>query len=241
VENNNAGVKMNSIMKKGSFNINDDQGNSYEIIILDKRKFEELKSKHEITYSNEIHEKFGFESYETKDGKIIAVESGNYALYPNKDLLITVLKRYQTPRSEELLFNKNPYGQTFPEHTEDLIRKFLDKYQIDNTSDSESLLEKIDKVIIQNRNQDFFDRYYLTFIAIVGECIRKVKPSKWEMYLTKDKITWQPYLRLDNRALFFIQYIQDDFFDFSLNKPLTTAYNDILGILNAEIDVQKAK
>lgn len=220
------------------FSIKNEDGSSYEVIIISDTEFKELINNKHIIFNEDLFELFGYKTFSTLDSKVIIEESGNYAIYPSRDLLIRQLEKIKGPYSRELLFEKNPFGNEFPSHAKSLIREFASKFHLQAVG-GKTLLTSIDSVVTRNRNSEFFEKYYLLFIAIIGENIIEEKGGKWEMYLGNDKTTWSPYIKFKSKDLHFIHYIREDFFNLKLDNPLLNSYEDIISVIETNIEESK--
>jgi len=69
----------------------------------------------------EIYEQYNLVTYQLSDSRIVVAQSGNYAIYPDKALLLYTISKIGMSTSKELLSDKNPYGDRFPEHVNSLV------------------------------------------------------------------------------------------------------------------------
>jgi len=217
------------------FLVENGDGSSFEVIMMSNTEFNALVSSKQVVFNEDLFREFGYKTFTTVDSRIIIEESGNYAMYPSKQLLVRQLEKIRGPYSRELLYDKNPFGQEFPNHVNEMIRVFASDHHLDATP-GKSLLTSIDSIANQNRNSTFFEEHYLLFIAIIGECIIAEKGGKWMMYLCDDKVTWSPFIQIKDRDLHFIHYIQEDFFNQDVENPLLNSYDDIIAIITANIE-----
>lgn len=231
--------KKESIMKKKPFKIKGADGNFYEVFPISKEQFDSLTNSQSEGFVKEIYEQYNLVTYQLSDSRIVVAQSGNYAIYPDKALLLYTISKIGMSTSKELLSDKNPYGDRFPEHVNSLVLDFKHRFGISDNLDGKALIMEVDKVIRKNRNQDFFDNYFLCLIAVVGEYFVTHEKAIWVMELASDNTTWQPYLKLPNRNLYFIHYVLKDFYDSSIDFPLSNTCDGMLDILRADIKVTK--
>jgi hypothetical protein len=226
--------KQSAMIDEKAFTITDSLGNSYKAFRLSFEEFNEYK-KEGLGSLDSLHELYGMTCYETKNGQVIVEKSGKYALYPSVSVLEDIVRKSNSPRREDLLFNKNPFGNSFPDHSNELVKKTLDDFRIDSTLGRSEILSKLDSIVINNRNESFFENHYLGLIAIVGNLIIQEYKAEWNMVLASDKVTWHPYLMLRNHKVYFIHYIMEDFFNSKQHKPITEVYETVAAIIRTNI------
>lgn len=228
-------IKM--IDKENYFTITGEDGSSYQVQRILSAEFEELLNGEKLVFNDGLFKSFGYRTFSMQDGRIIIEESGNYAIYPTKELLVKQLEKARGPLVREILYKKNPYGEKFPQYTRELINAFVVKYELRGNNNL-SLLREVDSLIERHRNDDFFNENFLVFISLIGESLIEEKGGRWEMYLGRDGITWTPYLMFTTRKLDFIHYIREDFFNNELDDPMLNSYSDIKAIIESNIQEQ---
>jgi len=65
---------------------------------------------------------------------------------------------------------------------------------------------------------EFKRRYFINLIALVGEVYISAGKAKWEMKISGDSVTWNPYLIIKKQEVNFFVYLYEDVFLVSANK-----------------------
>ncbi len=141
---------------------------------------------------------------------------------------------------EEILANRNPYGQTLPEHADSIIKDLFTKLQLDVELElNYDLLKKIDSLILEKNNfTEFVDTNFLALITLVGETANRTLSTNWYMELSDDNQTWNPLLIYNGQFISYHIYLFEDYF---LTKTyfdygtLSMAYDNIRDIININL------
>lgn len=118
---------------------------------------------------------------------------------------------------EEIMKNKNPYEEKFPEISRQLTENFLLTFGLSLNIDTNELLIQLDNNIektISDKKPFFFENF-LNIIALIGELLKaKYSESTWEMILSDiDNETWSPYLLYKGYRLHIFTYLMEDIDD----------------------------
>ena len=74
-------------------------------------------------------------------------------------------------------------------------------------------MEQIDKRISKLPDADAFNEdHMINYVALIGEIIIKNYGAKWDMQLSGDGSTWNPYLRVNDQQLQFFTFLYEDIF-----------------------------
>ena len=214
-----------------SFKVQDTKGNEHEILKLTEEEFKKHIEKG-IKRDDEFYNQYKVDLYEAASDSIIVKQGGDVLLYPSKNLVIDLLESSKNKSSSKpILYNRNPYGKDFPEHVDGLVKKMLTDLEIPSDEIiNEQLLKNLDKKIVEKRNTDFFNKYYLSFIAFVGELVIQKHSGNWKMVLANEGVTWSPCININGVDIFFADYILIDVYNLQLKKPLEESYESVLGI-----------
>lgn len=147
---------------------------------------------------------------------MIVNEEDYYTLYHSIDDLDKVLNdANNSSNGTEVLFNRNPYGGDFPNHTGELISKLSTSLNINDTSGILDMgyLKKVDEKINLTINpKEFYEQNFINIIALIGTVVIQKYGAKWDMKLADDKHTWNPNLKVKNESLEFFTYLYEDVF-----------------------------
>lgn len=219
-----------------SFFITDSNNVRHEIFKISPEQFEQFKMENKLTFCDSVYNQHGLNAFKLIDGKVIVQESSKYALYPSLDVLLGVLKGYTGPYKREILYGKNPYGEDFPKKVNGLIQKMFDDFNINTENfNKEDILNALDSIIVRNRNKDFLDKNFLSFIALIGKYNIEEFGGKWKMVLANDKETWNPSLEINTQKVYFANYIIEDFLDSNVNNPATEVFETVRDIIRMNI------
>jgi hypothetical protein len=158
--------------------------------------------------------RFGVEVYKLKNEEVIADDNGYYMLFNNTDDLEKVLMdANNTSQGTEILSNKNPFGKDFPNHTKALIQELSDTLGVKYVQPDEQLIKELDYKLGKLPDApEFKRRHLLNFIAVIGEVLLRKYKTEWQMVLSADAKTWNPYLRSANRPIEFFTYLYEDIY-----------------------------
>lgn len=219
-----------------SFFITDSNNIKYEIVQVSKNEFKKYKVDNKLIFCNDIFDHYGVTAYKIDDAKVIVEESGRYALYPSMNILLNVLKNYKGSYKRSILFDKNPYGKNFPDMVGTIVTQLFDDLDIDpDVLNREDVLIKLDNAILKNRNELFFEKYFLGFIALIGKYSLQEFKGRWQMVLSDDKVTWNPFIEINNQKVYFADYIREDFFNLKERKPFTEAFETVRHIIRINV------
>lgn len=155
---------------------------------------------------------FGVEVYQLNNDEAIANDGGYYMLFDNtNDVEKVLVDAHQSSHGTEILSNKNPFGKDFPNHTNILIKELSDTLGVKYIQPDEQLLKDLDyKLSKLPSASEFKKKHLINFIAVIGEVLRKKYKTEWEMVLSSDAKTWNPYLRSNSRPIEFFTYLYED-------------------------------
>lgn len=177
---------------------------------LDFETFSKLKK--ESIYSEpitNIQKAFNVEAYQLK-GKVVANDRGYCMLFDSLEDLEKVLQDFN-PSGAEIMQHKNPYGKEFPDHAHVLIENLIRELHIEPTRVvDEKLLPKVDAKLNGMKSTEFKKKHFIHLIALVGEVLKSTGGIDWEMKLSSDGQTWNPYMKRDKKTFeFFVNLYQD--------------------------------
>ncbi|QDW25199.1 hypothetical protein FFJ24_010405 [Pedobacter sp. KBS0701] len=178
---------------------------------------------------------FGVEVYQLNKSEVIAGDEGYYMLFDNVGDVEKVLADHKSSNGTEILSYKNPFGKDFPRQTDLLIRELADTLSVNYIEVDEKLLRDLDDKLKKVPNSSEFNkRHMINFIAVVGEVLIKKKKTQWEMILSSDGKTWNPYLNMHNRPVEFFTYVYEDIYSKGNSMPfLSEIYETMNIILNS--------
>jgi len=167
--------------------------------------------------------------YEINNDTIIVSSDGYYSLYKNIADLRLVIHDYEGYEGNgiELLYKKNIYKDKFPLSVDSIITNYL--FSLDMKFNEHYTLKEIDKVIPNYEN-----KYFLEYVALVGKEIISNYNGSWEMRLSNDGETWNPYIVVNNQQIDLIAYVYEDIFE--NNYKLIECYNSIKEIIEFRND-----
>lgn len=160
------------------------------------------KLKASIVATREYYDVTGIVVHELPNGNVLTEEGKNYYVYKNAEQFDLVYQDLE--KKSHILYNKNPYRNDFPRHTNMLIEQLLLELSIDTTMKvNQKLLRIIDKKI-RHKNfahlyNDFVTRYFIHIIALVGESVIRYCDAVWLMEPTRYEDIWMPYINKRNR------------------------------------------
>jgi hypothetical protein len=161
----------------------------------------------------ELKEKYGTEIHVLNNGQVVINEKDYYTLYYKLEDLEKVLADVSEASHGTEVMSGNTYGADFPLHTDALIRQLCDTLGVNERDHNVNQLGQIDKRISGLPNADTFNEdYMINYVALIGEIIIKKYGAKWDMQLSEDGRTWNPYLRVNEQQLQFFTYLYEDIF-----------------------------
>jgi len=191
----------------------------------DLSKIEFLAKVEGHSYVPIYREKYGIEVYNI--GKEILVADNNYySQYESlKDFEKVLLQRDDPIKGREIMFKKNEFGEDFPKHTKELIKiLFIELSLYQDEKIDLLLLEKIENKIVAIDNPLFFYRkYFLHFVSLLGEITIKYCSASWDLELSNDGMTWNPFLKIQNKSIPIFSYLYETlFFDHNIDNPFSS-------------------
>lgn len=163
---------------------------------------------------------FGAEVYQLDNSEVIAGDEGYYMLFDNVGDVEKVLADHKSSNGTEILSNKNPFGKDFPHQTDVLIRELTDTLSVNYVEANEKLLRDLDDKLKKVPNiSEFSKKHMINFIAVIGEVLINKKNAQWEMILSSDGKTWNPYLKMHNRPVEFFTYVYEDIYSKENSRP----------------------
>lgn len=179
------------------------------------------KSEYEIllkeSIGDSIHrlkERYGVDVHQLKNNKVIVKEEDYYTLYYSLDDLDKVLLDASgASQGSEILLNKNPYGKSFSDSTNMLIKELLSSLSLAYKDPDERVLKIIEDRVNSLPNAESYKKEHIMhFIAVVGEVLKKKYAASWDMILSSDGITWNPYMIIKGYQIQFFTYLYEDVF-----------------------------
>lgn len=180
--------------------------------------------------------------YKLSSGKIIANHKATCRICDSlAELERWLAELLKGEDSGEMLYGKNPYGESFPNYSHDLIGKLLKALHIDTASITSDFLIKVDELINEMSDPEKFrNDYFLHLISIVGECSNKEFNTNWLMELSNNDFnTWYPALQYKNNRISYIKYLWEDMFSDNkefMTTPLYESYKTIKGIIRINLE-----
>jgi len=174
---------------------------------------------------------FNVEVYLLNNKEVIANENGYFMLFKNQNDVEKVFSdAHQSSHGAEILNDKNPFGKSFPEHANILIRELSDTLGVKYVQPDEKLLKELDyKLSMLPNGSVFRKKHLLNFIAVIGEVLLKKYKTEWEMILSSDGKTWNPYIRTESRPIEFFTYLYEDIY---INENSETLLTEVYETVN---------
>ena len=210
-------------------------GSSIKCKSLSKQDFDKRVTQYNIQPIAEYKTKYSIDVFEISKQEVLVLESNYYTLYYSLSDLDAVLNGSNVVEDgREILYGKNPYGVDFPKNTEKLINQLgllLHLQSVKNLSPN--YLEEINKKINALDNpQVFFEGKFINIVALIGEAIREREHASWDMKLSDDKITWNPYLKINNQNVNFFSFLYEDIFiENNTKNCIPEIYQTAIGII----------
>jgi predicted neuraminidase len=124
------------------------------------------------TIGEALAKPYEIEAHRLKDKRVLAKSKEYYALYFSMYDLDRIITDFSDGGSQgnEVLMNKNKYGDAFPINTNMMIKALLDSLHIEYKKPSVELLLEIDKEIDKLEYPDIFMKeHFMDIVAVVGE------------------------------------------------------------------------
>src|SRR5688572_3253653 len=142
----------------------------------------EKKGKLDTIFQN----KFDLNIYRLFDGMIVTNAHERYAIFKDEEELINTLQSYKA--TENILSGKNIYGKAFPKYSMKLIDELLIEFGLEAKRDTLDIktLKKLDSLIqIRPNSKQIKDKFFINFIAILGELLIQEEKAKWKVAKSK--------------------------------------------------------
>lgn len=162
--------------------------------------------------------------YEINDTTILVTSDGYYSIYNNLEDLRLVINDYEecSINGIELLFNKNVYKEKFPLFVDDIVTNFIQSLEKRNFKNY--TLKEIDGEI-----SHYESKFLLEYVTLIGKEIISNYGGRWEMKLSNDGETWNPYLIVYEKQIDLVAYVNEDIFE--NNLELMESYNSIKTVI----------
>jgi hypothetical protein len=196
-------------------NIELSDGSFLKLESLNHAEYQSLKEKKGKELQIDYRKKFNAEVFLLEDGRVIVDQDDVYLLLDNlSDVDKLFAHNLEYAQGREVLYHKNPYGKAFPNQTNVLISHLLDTLNIERVDNDETLMKLIDAKLETMPNASMFKKtYFINFIAVIGEALRKKHNTEWVMILSDDGTTWNPYLKTNKgRPINFFIYLYEDIY-----------------------------
>lgn len=189
---------------------------------LSKNEF--LEKVRGLNYEIIYKEQFGIEVYYA--GKeVLVADNDYYTQYESvQDFEKALSERNDPVKGQEIMFKKNEFGETFPKHTKELIKTLFSILSLnqDEKIDPLLLLERIEnKLTVLDNPLLFYRKYFLNFVALLGEIMIEDCSASWDLRLSTDGVTWNPFLQIQKKSIpIFSRLYEALFFDHNTDDPL---------------------
>lgn len=187
---------------------------------LDSSSFNEILQNRKVEKVDSFTERFGIIAYKDQQGVMLVEDKGDFREYGSISDLEKILTKDTDMYSIHILYKKNPFGESFPDHANEMIQNLLKKLEVpsDNLLNRE-LLELVQyKILSLPQPYLFYRENFMSIVALVGKAILKNSSAfTWQMQLGSDKETWEVYLKYRDKKYPFFKYLYEDAF-----------YNDII-------------
>jgi hypothetical protein len=196
-------------------------GSFLKLESLNHAKYELLKEKRREQSESDYTRNFNAEVFLLEDGRVIVDQDGAYSLLDNlSDVDKLFSHNLEYAQGREVLYYKNAYGKDFPNHTNILIRNLVNAVGIEYADNYETLMNLIDAKLETIPEASIFKKtYFINFIAVIGEALRKKHKTEWVMILSDDGTTWNPYLKSHKgRPINFFIYLYEDIYINHINS-----------------------
>jgi hypothetical protein len=176
----------------------------------------------------------GLNVFKIERNKVVIEENGYYTLYDDiNDFKLVIGSLGNNSNGQEVLYGLNPFGNEFPKNVEKILKELSDALQIEineNYITSEKIFE-IDKKI-ESLDSQFYEKYFIHIIALIGQALNCKYHSDWRMELSDDNQTWNTFLQLNDQKIVFHTYLYEDIF---INSK--DAEHIILGVFDTVSDI----
>lgn len=217
-------------------------GNSIACESLSKEDFDKRVIQSKIQPIAEYKDKYSIDVFEISKKEVLVKEGNYYTLYYSLADLDSVLKGSNVvEEGKEILYGKNPYGEEFSKKTEKLINQLDILLNLQSVKSlSPSYLELVDKKInALDNSQVFFEENFINIVALIGEAIIEKHHASWDMRLSNDKITWNPYLKINNQHIDFFSFLYEDIFiEKNIKNCIPEIYQTTIEIIEHNITFQ---
>src|SRR5690606_36244608 len=99
-------------------------------------------------------------------------------------------------------------------------------FSLDKKFNDDYTLNEVDDVISNYEN-----KYFLEYVALIGKEIISNYDGFWEMRLSNDGETWNPYIVVNTQQIDLIAYVYEDIFE--NNYKLMECYNSIKEVIES--------
>lgn len=229
-----AGSKNYNAKKMDRIELND--GSSIKCKPLTKEQYDSMIKAHakDITYLRRYKDLYELDVHLISNGEVLVREGDYYTLYYKLSDLDKLLNQAGLAENgEEVLKNKNPYGEKYPLHTNQLILNLANQLSVTSQGSSKELLIALDQRLDSMENgQEFKRDHFINLIAVVGEVLLKKYGGDWYMEMAGDNKTWNPYLIIKGQKVeFFVYLFEDVFLQESHQQTLSEIYETVEGII----------
>ena len=211
-------------------------GKHAEIEYIDEKEFNEVLSKNVKQVEETI-----FERYNSKvlfyDDKFYVNENGDSYFVIESDSMLKELYYDFADRDYgfDSLYGRNQYGKDLLEKKDSIIETFLSETFLKNDINVvRSLNEKVNK---EENYKEFIDDNLLEIILLIGEQVSHKVNGQLKIKLSDDKITWIPYIEVNNEDYFYYMYLieelnesdktKDYILDFYLDCEAVLTYRNV--------------
>ena len=165
-------------------------------------------------YIPHFFDTFGVFVYEINSTCFVLRNEDYYTLYYSFEDIEMVLSEDCT--TTQILLNKNPFHSEFIDNINFLITQMVETLNIENSINGEGLcLQIIQKIDILNNAGDFKKKHFLNLIALIGNEIIHIYDVSWNMILSEDGVTWNPYIKVNTNGknIPIFVYLYEDIFE----------------------------
>ncbi len=188
-------------------------GKPGEGTFIPARKVQKLLAEQEWTPATELNKQFRYTYYQNADGKFLVIpgypgqripNQGAGILYDSKEQYLDLLK----PR--HVLYKLLPQGKNFINEVPKLIDDLAVKLSIspEKLDGSEASLGKVEWAVKRLGKRNCLEpEIFPGLLAYIGEVNRQLTEAEWEMRLSNDGETWEPWL-LTSRGRYYEFFIE---------------------------------
>jgi hypothetical protein len=182
-----------------------------------KQEVKKLLSESNCAKDEEISEAALADTYVMPDGQVLVVDStGKGRLWESRDDIIAVIQQAAEP-PEHILTGLLPAGKKFVDSIPSLIGQLPDKLKINRKSldFSWESLTLIDQQVFSRigRKKCLTPELFEPLLAYAGETMRRRKNGKWEMRLSSDGTTWEPWIITDDFKFPPFSYLHEQLYE----------------------------